>query len=466
MNKEQLDKIYSLKEQIDRLPNGYISTKNIKGNVYYYHQWTENGIKQSKYLTNDELKHLLPLIEKRQSLEEELKLLKKGYDVSKLILCTLMHLDEKVIDLYIDSETGFIKKTSKQYNLSHLPVGAISDGAFSENKLSEWWNDRSIPLSRSGIREALEKLELNNPQLLLLKCQGLSLSDQYWIKLKDSNIEWRDINFFDHDFADDVGEILFGSNKKQNDLDLSSPDNTSVGNLKKKWKISNGQRVLIKGGSNPFRQEPFNEVVASKVAKALDIPVVEYSLFFDNDYPYSKCLDFVGREEDLVSAYQIGRIIKKSNNDNNYTHLIKCANYLGIKDIIDYINKMIVFDFIIANEDRHFNNIAFVRNALTLEYVGPSPIFDSGSSFGYNKIANEIDAFENIESKPFKSTPLEQLSLVTSYDWLTTEKLDNAKKEIEESFRSYKSVYLPEDRINEIISSAHQRIEFIKEKIK
>lgn len=465
MKQEQFERLTELKKEIDTLPSGYISTKEVKGIVYYYHQWSESGVKKSKYLNNEEFEKLFPLIEKRKKLEEEYRLIKKGYDVSKLILCTLMHLDEKVIDLYIDVETGFIKKTGKQYNLAHLPVGVLTDGVFSDGRLSEWWNDRSIPLSRSGIREALEKLEINNPQLLLLRCQGLSLSDQYWIKRKDSSIEWRDINFFDHDFADDVGEILFGSNKNKSDLDLSSPDNTSVGNLKKKWIISNEKRILIKGGSNPFRQEPFNEVVASKVAKALDIPVVEYLLFYDGDYPYSRCLDFIDREEDLVSAYQIGRVLKKSNNDSNYTHLIKCAKYLGINNITDYFNKMIVFDFIIANEDRHLNNIAFIRNALTLEYVGPSPIFDSGSSFGFNKITDDIDTIKNIESKPFKASPIEQLELVSSFDWLSTKKLDEVEKIIEEQFRSYKSKYLSDDRINKIISSAHQRIEIVKNKL-
>ena len=39
-----------------------------------------------------------------------------------------------------------------------------------------------------------------------------------------------------------------------------APDITTDGDLKKRWKIVDGKRCLIKGGSNPFRQQPFNEV--------------------------------------------------------------------------------------------------------------------------------------------------------------------------------------------------------------
>ncbi len=35
--------IEDLEIQISMLPIGYISKKNINGNVYYYQQWTENG---------------------------------------------------------------------------------------------------------------------------------------------------------------------------------------------------------------------------------------------------------------------------------------------------------------------------------------------------------------------------------------------------------------------------------------
>ena len=55
--------------------------------------------------------------------------------------------------------------------------------------LNEWWIDRSIPASRSGIKQALEVFDLSNTKILLMRCFGLSLSDQYWIRPKETDIK-------------------------------------------------------------------------------------------------------------------------------------------------------------------------------------------------------------------------------------------------------------------------------------
>ena len=51
------------------------------------------------------------------------------------------------------------------------------------------------PASRSGLKEALSRMEISQPQLLLEKCLGLSLSDQYWICPEESKLRWEEVNF-------------------------------------------------------------------------------------------------------------------------------------------------------------------------------------------------------------------------------------------------------------------------------
>ena len=53
------------------------------------------------------------------------------------------------------------------------------------------------------------------------------------MKSVNSEVEWKHINFFENDFSDDVGNILFGEPAAQR-IDLMSPCNTSDGWLKKK----------------------------------------------------------------------------------------------------------------------------------------------------------------------------------------------------------------------------------------
>ena len=191
----------------------------------------------------------------------------------------LMHKNISVALLELDESTGFIRKIDKLYDEKHLPYGVkVKNKIADRAALNDWWVDRSIPASRSGIVRALEILNLSSTRMLLLRCFGLSLSDQYWIKPDGSDLSWSKINFFENGFSEDIGDVLLGKTDKNGNFDFSSPDNTSDGCLKKRWKIVDGKRCLFKSGSNPFMQQPFNEVIASKIATRLDIPHVDYNI--------------------------------------------------------------------------------------------------------------------------------------------------------------------------------------------
>ena len=76
------------------------------------------------------------------------------------------------------------------YELDFLPVGIdVKTGIPNKKEVNEWWFGRSIPVSRTGIRTALEKLNIQHSEQLLLRCYGLSLSDQYWMKPVET-LEW------------------------------------------------------------------------------------------------------------------------------------------------------------------------------------------------------------------------------------------------------------------------------------
>ena len=73
---ELLNRITELTAQIGELPKGYISKKTISGKTYYYHQWSEDGVKQSRYLHDAEIEPLAEQIERRKALQEKLRSLK------------------------------------------------------------------------------------------------------------------------------------------------------------------------------------------------------------------------------------------------------------------------------------------------------------------------------------------------------------------------------------------------------
>lgn len=468
-DRQTIRKIAELKEQIGKLPRGYISKKTVNGNVYFYHQWSEDGVKKSKYLRDEEIAGLTEQIEERKKLQRELAEIKAGGDAAPvsmtgLLKCTLMHKRTEVAELELDNETGFIQKIGEVYAPEHLPVGvAVKKGVVDRASLNMWWTDRSIPASRSGVREALETLKITDTKMLLIRCFGLSLSDQYWIRPENSGLVWENINFFDNEFSDDIGDVLFGADRKPDPLNFSSPDNTSDGNLKKRWKIVGGKRCLVKGGSNPYRQQPLNEVIATEIMRRLNIPHVPYTLTWNKGAPYSVCEDFIDEDTELIPAWRIIQTKKQPNNKSLYQHFIDCADALGIPGVCVFLDKMIVLDYIIANEDRHLNNFGAIRNAETLEWLGMAPIYDSGSSLGYDKSIPMMRDASEIVCKPFKKLHAEQLKLVSSFNWIDFNALSDVGDMITKILSDENAKdYMEENRIRVIAELTERRIGFIE----
>lgn len=371
--------------------------------------------------------------------------------------CILMNKNIPVVELELDEDTSTILKVIKTIELDFLPIGIGTKNKIPDKKdLNAWWLGRSIPASRSGIREALETLNMKYSEQLLLKCYGLSLSDQYWMKPVKSELEWKNINFFENDFSDDVGNILFGKPAAQ-EVDLMSPCNTSDGWLKKKWKIIDRKRCLIKAGSNPYMQEPINEAFGTRLHKRLgSMNYVEYRILWEEGSPYSICENFIDTNTELVNAVSIHRSMKKSNQLSSYEHFIKACDKLQIPGMKEYIDYMLVFDYLMANTDRHFGNFGAIRNMETLEWLGPAPIFDSGTSLWHDKLTRTIHPMKEIETKPFYSKGSRQIELVSDFDWIPFEALQHIEDDIWEIF--VPTEFMDEERIEMLAKAVSSRV--------
>jgi hypothetical protein len=346
-----------------------------------------------------------------------------------------MHKNTAVVDMVVDPGNGYIDKIGAIHNPEHLPIGTTDlkeKNSPNRASLNEWWLGRAIPASRDKLQVALCALDISSPTALIAKSYGLSLSDHYWVLPEGSGLTWNAINFFDNDFSKDIGNILFGHEAKAREsINMISPDNTSDGWLKKKWSVKDGKRVLIKGGSGVFEQEPFNEVIATAIMKRLGIVHVTYELVLESTSEGSKiyclCENFVTSQTELVPAWRIVGTMKRSNSDSEITHLLRCCEVLGmdLSGITPAIFKMLTLDYIIANEDRHYNNFGFLRNAETLEWLGLAPIYDSGTSLWYNTQS----VGSHVESKPFRKSHDKQIKLVQELNWFDCTTLEGIDRE-------------------------------------
>lgn len=369
----------------------------------------------------------------------------------------LMNKNIEVLKFLYDEETHTIQKIEEEINIEYAPPGIVDyKTGISRKAFNNWWKDRAIPASRSKFKDVLAELNITSSIELLERCFGLSLSDQYWIKEEFSNTEWKDINFFQHPFSEDMGKLLMGQIEYSNNLDIFSPDNSSDGNLRKKWKIVDGKRCLLKGGNSLNNQEPFNEIIATKLYELLleEDEFVPYELVQENNNFYSSCITMVSVDEELVPAYYIDKMQELRGSESLYEHYIHVCEGLDIPNARLHVDKMLICDFIIANYDRHYRNFGAIRNVETLNWERIAPIYDSGSSMWATTATPMIEM--DYKSKPFMSSPENQLKLVKDLSWLDIDKLIGFKEMVKEILD--KNPLMDSDRSQIISQQVHRRI--------
>ena len=385
--------------------------------------------------------------------------------------CILMNKNTKVLSADYQPSLGVFTDIYDIYNIDFAPV--ILKNVYNKEKdlkiiLSNWFKGRGIPLWRDDLDMLLSKLNISAPTELLDKAFGLSLSDQYWIKPYDSKIEYKDINFFEHDFNDaEFTDATFSnSTETSTKISLISPNNTTDGRLKKTWIIEEGKRYLLKGSYKNEVLQPFNEALASMISSRLGFNHVTYILEVIKDKVVSKCECFINENTELVSAYQI--LYNNCDKDNAYETYINLLEKHGIKDARSSLEDMFILDYIMLNEDRHLNNFGIIRDVQTLNWIGTAPIFDTGESLNIIDYSDE-EVIINGDGRFFYNVSnfdniLDNIKDLKKYD---LNKLDGICEEFDELLHKYQHITKMTDRrINKICTLLFSRINKLKKKIR
>lgn len=384
--------------------------------------------------------------------------------------CILMNKNREVLVAEYDTITKGFNKLYEVKNMAFAPL--ILQNLYENNKeeiklleqLTEWFKGRGIPSWRDDLDLLLAKLNISTPTELLDKAFGLSLSDQYWVKPYESKIEYKDINFFDHDFEDsEFTSATFSNNMDSSTkISLISPNNTTDGRLKKTWIIENGKRCLLKGGYKNEVMQPFNEVLATMICNRLGFKHVPYTIDVVKDKIVSKCECFIDKDTELVTAYQI--LHKTKDKDNAYETYIKLLENKGIVNARCDLENMFILDYIMLNEDRHLNNFGIIRNVENLNWIGIAPIFDTGQSLNILDY-NDEELIINGDGRFFYTVGNFDsiINYIKDIERFDLSKLDGICKEFEELLHKYQDITKMTDRrINKICTLLFSRINKLK----
>lgn len=319
------------------------------------------------------------------------------------------------------------------------PLGACGrPGQINADFLQEWIKNRTIPEARPRIKEILSQAGFINPSELAFSSLGLSLSDQYWFKPVDPsannpvNLDWHDINYFENGFEDTSGEtqiVKTGSSSSFN----RAPSNTTNGMLEKSWIAKEGKPYLIKGSSPGLGREPYCEVLASRLyARLLDKDeYVPYELMIHDNKAYSICPDMLNETQELVPAAEIVSYFSLQRERSLYEAYVQNVSELIGKDERQTIDKMIVYDFLMSNDDRHLFNFGLIREVESRQFIRVAPFYDQGCAFfARATIAQLRSSSFFYTSHPFAERPLAQLALAQDYQWFDPAKLSGFTDEV------------------------------------
>ncbi len=389
-----------------------------------------------------------------------------GYTKDTTDLFILKHKDLDVAMMKMDVRTGMIEYVLSVYLPEELPAGCAPDGT----GLGEWWKLRAIPDSRKGIRQVLSRLSEETSQSLMLSSYGLSLTDHYWIQPVGQELYWKNLNFYENDFTDKLGDILTDSERDRSASDGISKLSPSVsvnGDMKKKWIIREGGRYLLKVNPNYHSQQEVNEVIAGKLHERLGWKnYVSYEMgtihISGREYPCSISPMFTSVDMEFVSAYQIVADYKVPNDVSLYEALIRQAVSLGAdeKEVRAFLEYMILTDFILTNADRHLNNFGFIYDPRQYRLNGMAPLFDTGNSlfYDYDVIPHGRNLLD-IPVNSFSKREADQLHYVKSDAGVKLERLAHFPEEAEALLKEYTD--MTDERAVETARTIEEKIEYL-----
>ena len=389
-----------------------------------------------------------------------------GHTKDTTDLFILKHKDLDVAMMKMDVRTGMIEYVLSVYLPEELPAGCAPDGT----GLGEWWKLRAIPDSRKGIRQVLSRLSEETSQSLMLSSYGLSLTDHYWIQPVGQELYWKDLNFYENNFEDELGDILTDSERDWSASDGISKLSPSVsvnGDMKKKWIIREDGRYLLKVNPNYHSQQAVNEVIAGKLHERLGWKnYVSYEMgtihISGREYPCSLSPMFTSVDTEFVSAYQIVAAYKVPNDVSLYEALIRQAVSLGAdeKEVRAFLEYMILTDFILTNTDRHLNNFGFIYDPRQHRLSGMAPLFDTGNSlfYDYDVIPHGRNLLD-IPVNSFSKREADQLHYVKSDAGVKLERLAHFPEEAEALLKEYTD--MTEERAAETARTIEEKIEYL-----
>lgn len=336
------------------------------------------------------------------------------------------------------------------------PVEMAKNMVHNIEEIKEWMSNRVLSLSRDNAKQIYNMFNISQSNdrttraNICLMCQGVSVTDSYWIKLETDDKKWSEINIRQNHFKEIVDIALNGENPSKTTNPIC-PELTTKGLFRKAWIRDNKTKelYLLKSDKHNENINTRCEVLASHILDCFtNIQHVQYSGRVRNTQTnkmeekyVDKCKNFVGEDYSFVEAREVIDYCK--------LHNINFKEW-AVKTFGSKFANIAIIDYILINTDRHDMNYGFMMDNNTGLLVDVAPLFDFNLALiadltgrkATDTLSQMFNTNETIEEIAKQMLPYSNIQI-------NYEKLKQAKK----YFKDYTQVY---ENINKRIRKMHK----------
>lgn len=291
---------------------------------------------------------------------------------------TIMHEDTPV--LQFNRETDEIKI----YNKNLLPFGLRGKSKLSAVDVFEWLSDRINNLSRTYMNVVYIARKVGRDRDKVIEdSSGISFTDNFWIKTRDTICDWDEL-------------------KKLRDRNTALNNVALTGEIKDSEELLKGftslfttkgyfPKAVFGGYIYKLKKDAVLEYPAYLIGKQIGVNVSEVAL----DGDYVKIRIFTDFDNSLVHASELKNYFNTA--DEIYNILTKDEKNA---ELIKGLQRMFIFNYIIANPDLHDDNYGLIYDSHTFEFKSVSPCYDHNVAFQEGFLGLTRTTMGNSDSLP------------------------------------------------------------------
>lgn len=241
--------------------------------------------------------------------------------------------------------------------------------------INTWLDKRQAAKHREHLRRLMAECGCLNSEGFIKITHAASLNDTFWIKSSEEDAAWDDISLYKNEFNEVISRISFeGSGLFGIDFSTTTPEFSTEGSFEKCWKREADEIYLYKRGSTGARNagfEPYSEYYAGQIGEILCKDIVPYHLATLHKKTASKCKLFTDEKNGFVSL---------SNLVNRRMAPGEILKYYASIGSEDAFRRMVVFDAVTLNIDRHLGNHGVIFDTDSMEIISMAPVFDNNQA--------------------------------------------------------------------------------------